>query len=73
MTRVRIKRVELAGRLDFFHVDAQLLEHVQGQAGFDSAVYRVAAKLDIASAHQGVVAIQVNPVIAGEYAAAGEQ
>ncbi len=65
---MRLLRVEFAFGLQSAHVDAQLLEQVEGQAGFDPAVFRVALEVDITPAHQHFVAVQVDPVIARQHA-----
>nr|VVN41963.1 hypothetical protein PS652_05490 [Pseudomonas fluorescens] len=66
-------RVEFALGLQFVQVDAQLLQQFQGQARFYAPGCRVAVEIDVPSAHQYFVAVQVDPVVAWQHAVGRQQ
>ncbi|MNJ32157.1 hypothetical protein D3C77_268140 [compost metagenome] len=65
--------VEFTLSLELDHVDAQLLEQIEGQAGFYSTVIGVAIEIDIATTDQHFVAVQVDSIITRQYAIGGQQ
>ncbi|MCY1445074.1 hypothetical protein D9M71_615770 [compost metagenome] len=58
-----LSRGELVRGFQLFHVDAQLPEQVQGQAGLDFAGAGCAPEFNITTANQYFVAVKVDPVV----------
>ncbi|MNG68261.1 hypothetical protein D3C79_265890 [compost metagenome] len=59
--------------LELVHVDTQLLEQFQGQAGFHPPSLWVAVEFDVTPAYQHFVAVQVYPVVARQHAVGRQQ
>ncbi|MNH27971.1 hypothetical protein D3C79_881030 [compost metagenome] len=59
--------------LELVHVDAKLLEQLQGQARFYPPGPGVANEVDVTPAHQHFVAVQIDPVVAWQHAIGRQQ